>query len=133
MDERPLQRNLVLILARNFASQLATAVFLVDEEGTVIYYNEAAERVLGHRFIEGHGMRAEDWYAMFRPRGDGRALAFDEMPLGAAITRHEPAHGVVEIAGADGVERRIEVAAFPLFAHVNDFVGAMAIFWELGA
>ena len=41
-SDRPAQRNLVLILARAFASNLATAVFLVDADGTVIYYNEAA-------------------------------------------------------------------------------------------
>jgi PAS domain S-box-containing protein len=134
MGERPMQRNLVLILARNFASQLATAVFLVDQEGTVIYYNEAAERVLGHRFIEGHGMRAEEWSTVFQPSAEsGRPLVFEENPLGAAIVRREPTHGALRIRGADGVERTIEVTAFPLFAHVDDFVGAIAIFWELGA
>ena len=134
MGERPTQRNLVLILARNFASQLATAVFLVDHEGTVIYYNEAAERVLGHRFIEGHGMRAEEWSTVFEPSGEGgRRLAFVENPLGAAIVHREPTHGAIRIRGTDGVERTIEVTAFPLFAHVDDFVGAIAIFWELGA
>ena len=45
MEEAPPQRNLVLILARAFAAQIATAVFLLDEEGTIIYYNEAAERL----------------------------------------------------------------------------------------
>ena len=49
MRETPEQRNLVLILARAFAAQLATAVFLLDPEGTVIYYNEAAEKLTGVR------------------------------------------------------------------------------------
>ena len=35
MGETPEQRNLVLILARAFAAQLATAFFLVDDEGTI--------------------------------------------------------------------------------------------------
>jgi hypothetical protein len=30
------------------------------------------------------------------------------------------------------VLRRIEITAFPLFAHTDDFVGAIAIFWQLG-
>ena len=70
MELAPRQHNLVLILARSFAAQLATAVFLVDAEGTVIYYNEAAERLLGRRFIEGRGMTAEEWSTTFRPRHD---------------------------------------------------------------
>jgi PAS domain-containing protein len=133
MNERPAQRNLVLILARSFAAQLATAVFLVDAEGTVIYYNEAAERALGRRFIEGHGMLASEWSTAFAPRElGGDAVPFEQIPLGAAIVRREPAHGVLQIRGADGVDRGIEVTAFPLFAHSDDFVGAIAIFWELG-
>jgi hypothetical protein len=28
------------------------------------------------------------------------------------------------------VDRRIEVAVLPLFAHTEDFVGAIALFWE---
>jgi len=132
-DERPRQRNLVLILARQFAALLATAVFLVDADGTVIYYNEAAERVLGRRFIEGHGMAAEEWSTVFRPSDDGgNVLPLEQLPLGAAIVRREPSHGSVTIHGADGVLRRIEITAFPLFAHTDDFVGAIAIFWQLG-
>jgi PAS domain-containing protein len=131
MREPPLQHNLVLILARNFASQLATAVFLVDVQGTVIYYNEAAERVLGRRFIEGHGMRLEEWTTAFFPSdAAGNPLSLEGIPLGAAILRREPAHDVLAIRGGDGVDRRIEVTAFPLFAHTDDYVGAIAIFWQ---
>jgi PAS domain-containing protein len=132
MSERPAQRNLVLILARNFAAQLATAVFLVDADGAVIYYNEAAERALGRRFIEGHGMPATEWSTVFHPRdAAGAEMPLEEIPLGIAILRREPAHGVLQIRSADNVDRRIAVAAFPLFAHSDDFVGAIAIFWEL--
>jgi PAS domain-containing protein len=129
---QPQQRNLVLILARSFASQLATAVFLVDAEGAAIYYNEAAERVLGRRFIEGRGMEADEWSAVFRPTdAQGNAVPLERLPIGVALARREPAHGAISINAADGVERRIEVTAFPLFAHTDDFVGAIAIFWEL--
>ncbi len=132
-EERPQQRNLVLILARSFASQLATAVFLVDAEGTVIFYNEAAERVLGRPFIEGHGMSATEWSTVFEPRdADGRPVPMQDLPLGVAFGQRESAHGTVTIRGVDGVQRRIEITAFPLFAHTDDLVGAMAIFWQLG-
>lgn len=131
MAEPPPQRHLVLILARSFASRLATAVFLVDEQGRVIYYNEAAERLLGQRFIEGHGMTPEEYTERFRPSDDdGNPLPVSETPLGVAITRRESAHGRLVIHGADGVARPIEATAFPLLAHAGDFVGAIAFFWE---
>ena len=131
MAEPPAQRHLVLILARSFASRLATAVFLVDEQGRVIYYNEAAERLLGQRFIEGHGMTPEEYTERFRPSDDeGDPIPILETPLGAAIARRESAHGRLVIHGADGVARPIEATAFPLLAHAGDFVGAIAFFWE---
>ncbi len=127
----PPQRNLILILARNFASRLATAVFLVDAEGRVIYFNEAAERLLGQRFVEGHGMAPEDYTKLFQPTDDdGNPIRILETPLGMAITRQEPGHARLRIRGADGVTRPIEATAFPLLAHTDERVGAIAIFWE---
>src|ERR1700675_2660962 len=125
------QHNLILILARNFASRLATAVFLVDAEGSIIYYNEAAERLLGQRFIEGHGMTAAEYTKLFQPSDDsGNPLDVLETPLGVAITRQQPEHAKLTIRGADGVMRPIEATAFPLLAHTDECVGAIAIFWE---
>jgi PAS domain-containing protein len=108
------QRNPVLILARSFAAQLATAVFLVDAEGTVIYFNEAAERLLGQQFVEGAGMAAEEWSTRYRPRdSEGHTVPLESLPLGVTMLKRKSAHGILTILGADGVDRRIEVAAFP--------------------
>jgi PAS domain-containing protein len=125
------QRNLVLILARDFASRLATAVFLVDAAGDVIYFNEAAEHVLGSPYEEGRTMPASEWSTAFEPVDEeGKRLPLEDLPLGVAVTRREPAHRLLRMRAADGVTRTIEVTAFPLFAHADEFVGAVAIFWE---
>jgi PAS domain-containing protein len=126
------QRHLILIVARDFASRLATAVFLVDEEGDAIYFNEAAEQLLGRPFIEGHGMAASVWAAAFTPVDEqGEDIPLEGLPLGIALTRKVPAHRALDIRGSDGVLRSVAVTAFPLFAHTEEFVGAMAIFWDL--
>lgn len=131
MTERHVNRNLTLILARQFAAQLATAVFLVDHDGAVIYFNEAAERLLGRRFMEGGNMSAEEWFQTFRPRRpSGEQMPMEQLPIGVAIVQREPAHGEVLIRGADGVDRKIEATSFPLFAHTEDLVGAISFFWE---
>ena len=133
MSERPPQRHLILILARDFASRLATPVFLVDEAGTVIYYNEAAERLLGIRFVEGRGMTAEDWAKLFSPADEaGAPIPIRETPLGVAFQELRPEHATLTIRDADGVAHRIEATAFPLLAHAGDPVGALAVFWERG-
>lgn len=125
------QHHLVLILARDFASRLATAVFLVDERGSVIYYNEAAERVLGRKYIEGAGMDADEWGTLFAPSDDdGNPIELSELPLGVAILERRPDHRMLRIRSADGIRHRIEATAFPLFAHEDECLGAIAIFWE---
>jgi PAS domain-containing protein len=131
MSTQAAQHHLVLILARDFASRLATPVFLVDVRGTVIYFNEAAERVLGRRYIEGGGMEAEEWSTVFAPSDDdGNPIELNALPLGVAILERHPDHRMLRIHSADGTQRRIEVTAFPLFAHEDECLGAIAIFWE---
>ncbi len=125
------QRNLVLILARDFASRLASAVFLVDPDDNLIYYNEAAERMLGIPFVEGRVVEAARWSQQVVPADeDERPLPSDERPLRIALERRTPSHRSLKIRTAGGTYRRIEVTAFPLFAHADECVGAMSIFWE---
>jgi len=45
-------KHLVLILAREFASNLATPTLLTDERGLLVFYNEAAEEILERPFSE---------------------------------------------------------------------------------
>lgn len=131
MAAQAAQHHLVLILARDFASRLATPIFLVDVRGTVIYFNEAAERVLGRPYVEGAAMPSEEWSTLFAPTDDdGNPLRMSELPLGVAIMQRHPDHRTLRIHSVDGTERRIEVTAFPLFAHEDECLGAIAIFWE---
>jgi hypothetical protein len=52
------------------------------------------------------------------------------MPAGIALLERRPAHGDVRITGQDEVRRALAVTAFPLFAREDEFVGAVAIFWQ---
>ena len=132
MERLPQQRNLVLILARAFASQLATAVFLLDPEGTVIYYNEAGERLTGRPFTEGAGQAIDEWMMRIRPRDEeGLDVAIQDLPIGTTMLKHDPAHGIVTFRTEDGDDRRVETASFPLFAHTEDFVGTFSIVWPI--
>ena len=131
MSTHAAQHHLVLILARDFASRLATPMFLVDVHGTVIYFNEAAERVLGRPYMEGADMAAEEWSTVFAPADDdGNPIELSDLPLGVAILQRHPDHRTLRIRSIEGTERRIEVTAFPLFAHEDECLGAIAIFWE---
>jgi hypothetical protein len=125
------QRDLILILARDLISRLATPGFVVDDEGTLAYFNEAAEPVLGMSYAESGELRAREWASGWRPAdAQGHPIPLEELPLGIAFREGRPAHRAMHILGGDGVERDIEVTAFPLKTHPDVTVGAIAVFWE---
>jgi PAS domain-containing protein len=133
MAERSTQRQkqLVLILARAFASNLSTPTLLADARGYLVFYNEAAEAVVGRRFSETGEMPLDDWIAAFEPRTSAAdPLPADRRPARIALDERRPAHLSYVVTSADGVEREIEVSALPLFAHTEEFVGIIVIFWR---
>lgn len=127
------QQPIELILVRHLASRLAVPVFVVNQAGDLVYFNEPAERVLGRRFDEIRAMPFDEWTTAFLPSAEGRELAVDELPLVVALRRRVPAHARFEIVGGDGVTRAIEVTAFPLVSPPDQQVGAVAMFWETEA
>jgi PAS domain-containing protein len=130
VDERR-HRHLVLILAREFASNLATPMLIADDRGWLVFYNEAAEEIVGRPFAEAGEMPLDEWTATFAPRTrDWEPLDPERRPTRIARDERRPAHERVRITGQDGVERDVAVTAFPLFAHADEFVGIVAIFWR---
>ena len=127
------QQAIELILMRQLALHLSTPVFIVDALGALLYYNEAAERLLGRAYEENDEMPVTEWALGFRPRReDGQALRPEELPLTIALTQRRPGFlSPVRIMGSDDVERRIAILAFPLDGQQARNLGAVAIFWEV--
>lgn len=126
------QRSLVLILARDLADKLASAVFVVDREGTLVYFNERAGELLGQTYGEAGAMRVDQWSRAFAPTDfHGRPLDPSELPLVKALSKQKPDHSAIRIVALDGSSRDIGVTALPLFARKDEMVGAVAFFWEL--
>ena len=124
-------KHLALIIARELASQLATATFIADAEGDLVFYNEAAEAILGRTYAEAGAMPASEWPSLFRVEApDGTPLPLEKLPGGIALAEKRPAHARIRIVGLDGERRSISVTAIPLFAHPTEVVGMVAHFWE---
>jgi PAS domain S-box-containing protein len=125
------QKPLELILARNLMSSLSTPAFLVDEDGELVFYNEAAGNLLGKRFEEVGKMSAEEWGTAFGPFDKkNRPIPFEELPLVIALRNGRPAHANFKIRSLDGSEHQIEVSAMPIVA-AGGSRGAMAVFWPV--
>ena len=126
-------KDLVLILARELASNVSTPILVVDALGTLVYFNEAAEKILGQSFQETGELTAEQLIKTFRPqRPDGTPMPPDEMPLVTAAARRQPDHAPLILTGVDGRSHHVEATAFPLLSYADNLVGAVAVFWGDG-
>ena len=124
-------KHLVLILAREFASNLATPTAVADDEGRLVYFNEAAEEIVQRTLAETGEVPLDEFVAPFEPRTlESEPLPFERLPAGIALYDRRPAHQRLRATGVDGIERELEVTAFPLFAHADEFVGVVTIFWR---
>ena len=122
---------LEIIQARSLTSRLSTASFLVDGEGTLLYFNDAAAELLGMSFEEAGQMESGTWGTQFKPREPGgRELPVAELPLAIAVQSGQPAYSRLQITAADGREHEIEVAALPIMGG-GEQAGALAIFWPV--
>ena len=122
-ERRP--KHLVLILAREFASNLATPALIANEAGRLVFFNEAAEALFGRPFAGVGEVPIDEFTASIRPRTrDSEPLPPERRPARRAN------HETFMITSADGIDREISVTGVPLFAHADEFVGVMTIFWR---
>ena len=128
------QPDLVLIVARSFATKLATPTLIINAVGNLVYFNDAAAEVLGSSYLDIGELHASHWQELFQPRTLAEEpLTAEQTPGGIALLERRPVHDAFAFRGLDGREREITVTAFPLFAHPDEVVGVMSIFWELPA
>jgi hypothetical protein len=124
-------KSLPLILARELAANLATPMFLIDASGMLVFYNEAAEVLIGRTFGEMGEITANDFGEVLQlANPDGSPLRRRDTPAGVAYITRRPAHATLVATAFDGVRREVEVTAYPLFGTADEMHGVVTVFWE---
>ena len=125
------QRDVGLILMRQLASGLAVPTLITDQTGDLLYFNEPAELLLGQRFDEMGDMPRGAFTRSFALRDEhGNPLSEDQVPVNVAMRELRPVHRRVIGRGFDGVDRKVEITAFPLLGAGGHLIGVVAMFWE---
>jgi PAS domain-containing protein len=125
------QQPIEMILLRQLAEHLSIPMWVIDAQGDLVFFNEAAEPVLGLRADDVDQMPFEAWTTGFAPRSlEDSPVAADGLPPVKALRDGKPQHDTLVITGADGVARRIVITAFPLTGGHGDVMGSVAMFWE---
>jgi PAS domain-containing protein len=124
------QKHLVLILARELVSNLATPTVIIDDRGWLVYFNEAAEETLQLSFAEIGEMPIDEFTSRVEPRSlEGEPRPLEKRPAGIALRERRPAHERLKITGPGGEESEVGITAIPLFAHKDEFVGVVNFWW----
>lgn len=130
----PAPKSLPLILARELAANLSTAMFLLDASGTLVYFNDAAEAIIGKPFAElGEISAAEFGEVLQLTDRDGSPVRRRDSPAGVAFIQHRPSHRVLYVTGYDGLKRLVEATAYPLFGTAREMHGVVNVFWQLAS
>jgi PAS domain-containing protein len=126
VPEQPLE----LILARNLASLISLAAVLMDVEGAIVFYNEAAAEFFGGLFEEMGRVPLERWRAEVGPFDKTeRHLPTANLPVTRAFRDGRPGFGRFHIRGGSGLVD-VEVVALPLVGSAG-LHGALVMFWPL--
>jgi len=124
-------KPLPLILARELASNLATPMFLLDALGTLVFFNDAAEMLIGKPFADLGEIPAGEFGAVMElATPEGAPVRRRDTPAGLAFFERKPAHETLLATGYDGVRRMVEATAYPLFGAVGEMCGVVSVFWE---
>jgi PAS domain-containing protein len=127
----PAEQPLELILARNLISIVSVAAVLVDVDGGIVFFNDAAADIAGQRFEETGALSPDELSTRYGPLdSDGHPVPLDELPLNIAVRESRPAYGRFWIRADSGL-LEVEAAALPLVGPAG-YHGAVVVFWPLG-
>jgi hypothetical protein len=108
------------------------AILIVDTAGTLIYYNEPAEAILGQRFEETGEISADTWSTLFAIADEDRILiAQEDRPMMLALSERKPFSRTVWMQCGNREWRHMNITAYPLIGEAAQFLGATMIFWEV--
>src|SRR5437016_2645534 len=103
-------KEIEIILTRHLASCLAMPICISDPRGTVIYYNEPAELILGRRFDEAGEFPARELLATMEPCDEqGQPLGLEQLQATSMLLQRRPFHHQFWLHGPGEGRRRIEV------------------------
>jgi PAS domain-containing protein len=129
-QDQLIEHPLELILARNLISILTLPAVLVDADGRIVFYNDAAGELIGAPFEEIGVLEPTDWNARYGPvDAAGNPIPREELPLTTAVRESRPAYGRFFVQAESGL-REVETGALPL-AGPAGYQGAIIVFWPV--
>jgi PAS domain-containing protein len=123
------QHPLELILARNLIATIALAAFLVDDEGTLVFFNTTAGSLIGRHFEEVGRVPPDVWMNEVGPFDElGKLIQVDNLPMATSLRKGLPANGRFRVR-LHGELTEVDASGLPLVGRTG-IQGAIVVFWE---
>lgn len=130
MSQHPIE----IILLRQWAGMMSVPIWISDASGTLLFFNEATEQLIGLRFEDAGELPPDEISNRFVLCDlDGEPLPPEQRPLVTALERRRPAQREMLIRSEDGSWKRIAVTAIPLVGEGQRHLGAMVLLWDTNA
>jgi len=128
----PASKPIQLILARQLASSMATAIMLFDAHGNLVFYNEPAEFILNARFDETGEVDVDAMLRTVQATDENRRLlSREERPGWVARLEGRPISRMVWMSCNDGPWLRLQATAVPIIGEQGEIHGVMQFFWQV--
>ena len=119
-----------LILARSLAGSLSVPASVVDAKGTIVWFNDPAERLLGRRAEETLELDPAEIIELLDVHDtDGKPLNPNDMPSLLAVKDGLPHLVKLLVNGADGTQA-VRAVALPLATPEGTVVGALVTWYR---
>lgn len=128
-----MSRPLELVMARQWVALLTSPVLLFDATGSLAFFNEAAQVIMGRSFNECGALKPAEWHAMFRIEdASGTLVPQGQSALDEALTADGARQLTLLLRGLDGQRRQVGLATFPIRGLDRSKVGVMALLEQVG-
>ena len=128
----PTSKPIQLILARQLASSMATAIMLFDAQGNLIFYNEPTEAILNTRFDETGEINVDEVLRIVAATDEERRpLSREERPGWVARLEGRPITRTVWLSCNAGPWLRLQATAIPIIGEQGELHGVMQFFWRV--
>jgi PAS domain S-box-containing protein len=127
------QKSIEIILFRQLVTYITIPAFIVDIDDSILYCNNAAEKVFGFKFSEIGEIQAKNWQILFSPKDkNGHSVAIETSPLYISASQYCLAHGQFYIMNLqDAKLKKIELYAIPVLNNTHTHLGTIAFFQEI--
>ena len=123
---------LELILARNLIAAITTPAFIVDPDGVMTFFNDAAGELMGRRFEETGRLTREEWNEIGPVDDDGRPVWRGDVPMRVTLHEGRPKFGRFCIRTDQDAVIEVQASALPLVGR-GAFRGALVTFVAVDA